>query len=108
MKRTLPLFALLFLGAFGLGSSISCDAVDEAFDCSQVCGRYRDCYDSSYDVDGCESRCRTNAANDPNVRGRRRQLRILHRRQVLRLGHVQLRRQLRFDRPLTPPALCDG
>ena len=68
MKRTLPLFVFLFLGAFTLGSSISCDAVDEAFDCSQVCGRYRDCYDSSYDVDACESRCRTNAANDPNVK----------------------------------------
>jgi hypothetical protein len=68
MKRTLPLFAFLFLGAFAFGSSISCDAVDEAFDCSDVCGRYRDCYDSSYDVDACESRCRTNAANDPNVK----------------------------------------
>ena len=68
MKRTLPLFAFLFLGAFALGSSISCDSIDEAFDCSQVCGRYRDCYDSSYDVDACESRCRTSAANDPNVK----------------------------------------
>jgi hypothetical protein len=68
MKRTLPLFVFLFLGAFAFGSSISCDKVDEAFDCSQVCNRYHDCYDSSYDVDACESRCRTNAANDPKVK----------------------------------------
>ena len=68
MKRTLPLFAFLFLGAFALGSSVSCDSVDAAFDCSAVCGRYRDCYDASYDVDACESRCRTSSANDPNVR----------------------------------------
>ncbi|HSS40236.1 MAG TPA: hypothetical protein VLT58_15820 [Polyangia bacterium] len=68
MKRTLPLFAFLFLGAFALGSSISCDSVDEAFDCSQVCGRYHDCYDSSYDVGECETRCRANAASDPNVK----------------------------------------
>jgi hypothetical protein len=67
MKRTLPLVAFLFVGAFAFGSSISCDSVAAAFDCSAVCGRYRDCYDSSYDVNACESRCRTNAANDPNV-----------------------------------------
>jgi hypothetical protein len=67
MKRTLPFAAFLFLGAFAFASAISCDTVDAAFDCSDVCGRYRDCYDSSYDVDSCESRCRTNAANDPSV-----------------------------------------
>ena len=68
MKRTLPLAAFLLLGACAFGSTIGCDSIDEAFDCSDVCGRYRDCYDSSYDVDACESRCRTNAANDPNVK----------------------------------------
>ena len=34
MKRTLPLFAFLSLGAFAFGSSISCDSVEAAFDCS--------------------------------------------------------------------------
>jgi len=68
MKRTLPLFAFLFLGALTFASSISCDSVEAAFDCSSVCGRYRDCYDSSYDVDGCESRCRTNAANNSKIK----------------------------------------
>jgi hypothetical protein len=55
------------LCAFAVGHSLGCDSVQEAFDCQQVCERYRDCYDSSYDVGACEDRCRTNAANDPTV-----------------------------------------
>jgi hypothetical protein len=67
MKRSLILAAVAVLGALASLASVGCDKVDEAFDCQQVCTRYRDCYDSSYDVSGCESRCRTNAANDPSV-----------------------------------------
>jgi hypothetical protein len=44
-----------------------CGAAETAFDCEQVCTRYRDCYNSSYDVGACRDRCRTNAANDPTV-----------------------------------------
>jgi hypothetical protein len=61
----------LFLAGIGLmvagGVSISCDTVDAAFDCQAVCSRYRDCYNSSYDVGACRDRCRTQAANDPSV-----------------------------------------
>jgi len=46
----------------------SCDSVDAAFDCQAVCSRYRDCYDSSYDVGKCRDNCRARAANDPNVK----------------------------------------
>ncbi|MEA2701127.1 MAG: hypothetical protein QOI66_5398 [Myxococcales bacterium] len=42
----------------------SCDSVDAAFDCQAVCSRYRDCYDSTYDVGKCRDNCRTNADND--------------------------------------------
>jgi hypothetical protein len=48
--------------------AVNCDSVETAFDCQQVCTRYRDCYDSSYDVDKCRSSCRSRAANDPSVR----------------------------------------
>jgi hypothetical protein len=67
MKRALVAATLTILGALSLVSSISCDRIDAAFDCQAVCERYRDCYNSSYDVGGCESRCRSNAANDPNA-----------------------------------------
>src|SRR5450432_405942 len=68
MKRSFLWATLGLLSALATFSSVSCDKVDEAFDCQQVCTRYRDCYDSGYDVSGCESRCRTNAANDPSVK----------------------------------------
>ncbi|HEY6476401.1 MAG TPA: hypothetical protein VI456_07435 [Polyangia bacterium] len=69
MRKSLILSALFLflLGALTAASSVGCDSVQAAFDCQQVCERYRDCYDSSYDVSGCEDRCRTNAANDPSV-----------------------------------------
>jgi hypothetical protein len=67
MKRSFLLATFTILSALATFTSVSCDKVDEAFDCEQVCSRYRDCYDSSYDVSGCESRCRTNAANDPSI-----------------------------------------
>lgn len=60
---------ILMLGAlfvtFGLSVS-SCDSVQAAFDCSEVCNRYKDCYNAGYDVDTCESNCRAGAASDPN------------------------------------------
>ena len=59
--------AVLVVG-FGMAVT-SCDSVDEAFDCQSVCSRYRDCYDSNYDVGACRESCRKRAANDPNVRG---------------------------------------
>ena len=48
---------------------VNCDAVNTAFDCQAVCSRYRDCFNSSYDVDSCRNRCRTRAASDPSVKG---------------------------------------
>jgi hypothetical protein len=54
------------IGGFVVGS---CDSIDTAFDCQSVCSRYRDCFDANYNVDNCRNKCRTNAANDPNVKG---------------------------------------
>ena len=50
---------------FGFGFA-SCGA-ETAFDCQQVCTRYRDCYDQGYDVGKCRDQCRMNAAKDPTV-----------------------------------------
>lgn len=44
--------------------STGCDGpVDRAIDCQQICERYKDCVDSSYDVSDCASRCRDKAGN---------------------------------------------
>lgn len=45
-----------------------CGTADEIFDCQSVCSRYRDCYDSSYNVDDCRSRCRTASENNASIR----------------------------------------
>lgn len=62
----------LVLGMVGMlavvGWSQSCDSVDAAFDCQSVCTRYRDCYDSNYDVGACRDRCRSDSANNANIR----------------------------------------
>jgi hypothetical protein len=63
MKRLLAVLAI------GLGFAItSCDEIDEAFDCQQVCSRYQDCFDSSYDVGRCRANCRARADNDSSVK----------------------------------------
>jgi hypothetical protein len=59
---------LVALALAGLGQT-SCDSVDTAFDCQSVCSRYRDCYDSNYNVGACRDSCRSRAENDPNVKG---------------------------------------
>lgn len=43
--------------ALTLGFS-GCNAVD----CSQICERYKTCFDSSYDTTACKARCRSNTS----------------------------------------------
>ena len=45
-----------------------CGTADEIFDCQSVCTRYRDCFKSDYDVDGCRQRCRNNSESNPSIR----------------------------------------
>jgi hypothetical protein len=60
---------LAALTALTLWAGAGCGA-ETAFDCEQVCNRYKDCYDSSYDVGHCEDSCRTKAANDPTIKAK--------------------------------------
>lgn len=48
----------------GIPTGLGCDTAKAAFDCQSVCSRYQSCFDSSYDVSACRSRCRDKAAND--------------------------------------------
>lgn len=48
----------------------SCDSVETAYDCQNVCARYRDCYNANYDVGMCRDRCRANAEDDATKRAK--------------------------------------
>jgi hypothetical protein len=69
MRPTFKTLLATSILAFAALLPTSCDSVDTAFDCESVCSRYRDCFDSSYDVGKCRNSCRTRAANDPSVKG---------------------------------------
>jgi hypothetical protein len=45
-------------------STMGCDHIENAIDCHGICQRYSDCYDKSYDVDSCETKCKDNANSD--------------------------------------------
>ena len=64
MIKTLPFaLALASLAAFaGVGCSAA-DPITNHFDCHDICQRYADCIDHDYDVDACESRCKSDASN---------------------------------------------
>jgi hypothetical protein len=85
MRNSLILATFAVLGALAAGSSIGCDSGQAAFDCQQACERY-----SSNDVGGCEDRCSTNAANEPNVQATTADLRMVD---------PKIRRQIRFEVP---------
>lgn len=59
---------LLLSGFVGLFAGVSCDDAETFFDCQAVCDRYRECFDSNYDVGACRSRCRDRAEQNENVR----------------------------------------
>jgi len=59
MLKTL-VAAVMFTGLALAG----CDPLDAQIDCNSICTRYADCYDTNYDVGGCESRCEDHSAND--------------------------------------------
>ena len=61
MKRILTLGLLLS------GCAVV-QTIDSAIDCRSICNRYASCFDSGYDVDGCESRCRRSAGDDRDYR----------------------------------------
>jgi hypothetical protein len=65
------LCAWLALGVFG---TFSCsedndpiEQIDEASDCNDICDKYQECFDKSYDTDKCQSNCESRA-DDPDHR----------------------------------------
>ena len=56
--------------AFAIAAVGACSSVSNAIDCHSICKRYGDCFNSSYDVDACESRCKSNAASDQDFQNK--------------------------------------
>jgi hypothetical protein len=65
-------FAMALAGLLGggllAGVVSSCGTADEAFDCQAVCSKYQECFNNSYDVGACRSRCRDKAAADTDYK----------------------------------------
>lgn len=51
------LSTLALTAALAVGCVNPVEEIDETVDCIDLCNRYRDCYDSAYDVDACRGRC---------------------------------------------------
>jgi len=51
---TLPMLMLLTIATSACSAT---NDLDVEIDCNNICQRYRDCWDSSYDVDSCRTRC---------------------------------------------------
>ena len=63
-RYVLGLVALLGLAATGCQSGPIHD-LDVEVDCNNLCNRYRDCFDSTYDVVACRNRCDETNNVDP-------------------------------------------
>jgi hypothetical protein len=55
---------------FALAAVSACSSVDNVIDCHTICKRYGDCFNSSYDVGACETRCKNNSASDQNFQSK--------------------------------------
>ena len=62
--KTILLAAALFATSLVSG----CGAIDAVIDCHAICTRYSDCFNTTYDVAACESRCRTSSADNATYR----------------------------------------
>ena len=67
IHRTLSVTLTMMLLSLGLGvMSSGCDSINRSVDCQDICARYSDCFDSTYDVSACQSRCDDSATNNAN------------------------------------------
>jgi hypothetical protein len=53
----MKIFVLTATAFLSLIPLSACNRVQTHFDCLQVCQRYSDCFDKSYDVGACKDRC---------------------------------------------------
>jgi hypothetical protein len=68
--RTMTWLRAALLGGFFVLSATACNPIDEidmAVDCTDLCNRYRDCFDASYDTASCRDRCHDVVDRDPDA-----------------------------------------
>lgn len=53
--------AFAIASAFAIFSGACANEIDRLTDCQDICQRYADCFDSSYDVSSCRNRCADSA-----------------------------------------------
>ena len=58
----------IFAAVMSMSGCVVAQRVDSALDCNGICERYAGCYDKSYDVSACASRCRAAASDKPDYR----------------------------------------
>src|SRR5262245_41246551 len=64
-KKAVSLFlgaALAAIVGFAAGAG-GCDEAQNAWNCSDLCNRYRDCFNHDFDTGACSSRCQSLANN---------------------------------------------
>jgi hypothetical protein len=62
MNMTALATALAIL-AIGLSGCKEADKVENKITCADVCNRYKDCFNSDYNVDNCKNSCESEANN---------------------------------------------
>jgi len=56
--------SLIALVAAFAATAPGCSTVENAYNCQQICDRYKDCFDASYDSGACQDRCKSKAKDD--------------------------------------------
>ncbi len=58
-------FASLFTVTLAFAfTTPACTSAEHAYDCNEICNRYKDCFDANYDASDCASDCRAKADDD--------------------------------------------
>jgi len=63
LSRAILVLPLLLSFGTGLAGAGCVNEIDRITDCQDICGRYSDCFDSSYDVSACRSKCTDKASH---------------------------------------------
>ena len=61
MPKLTPVI-FISLALFGVACSAA-DPITNKFTCHDVCQRYADCFNSSYDISGCTDKCEADASD---------------------------------------------
>lgn len=64
MKQSAIILSGFVAWLSAVGCSDAADTITNTITCADVCDRYKECFDSTYDVEGCTDRCENQATAD--------------------------------------------